>query len=992
MPVTRRFLDWQRPLLQSAVDFLLPHRTRGPVDLAGTLVVTATRQAGRRLREAIARECAAQSTAAVSVRVTTPNHFLEALTEVEVAGPAGGLRVLAALLLDLDLAEFAGFFPVPPPEQDYPWAMRMATTIQNLRRDLADGGMRIEDVISECGESLPEAERWQDLQRIDALYAQRLSGHGLVDAYEAAVRRSRVSGLPAGTQRIVIAALPDPPALMVQALERLRDTCDIQVLIHAPEEEADAFDQWGRPLPLHWCERQLEIPDAEERTVVAGSPSDQARVVLDLIGKFSREPVPASETFGPADLAIGVPDRDVAPHLVAQLQNHGISAYDPAGIPLSDHPVFGLVQAFFRLARTRSYTAFADVLRHPDALAWVCATTETAARSLLAAVDRFRIDCLPEGLDDVLRRLPEDDTEREESKDAWAVGVLGPAAVAVEGLLEAFLGAEPTEGIRDLLTTVYAERMLEPAQAKDRRFAAGAQALVGALDDCEGAQRSGIPISGRDGLSFVVHLLSQQVYYDERHEALLDLDGWLELPWNDARVLIVTGMNEGAVPDGKTDDWILPDGFRQRIGLRCDRTRLARDAYIMRSLIEARCDDGATAFVLGKRSSNGDPRKPSRLLLRCADDDLAHRLQCLFREPEDGRRGAAPSITFRLDVRPPADIRRAFDAREHMSVTRFRDYLQCPFRFYLKHVLGMEAIDYHKGEMDARDFGTIIHAALAALGRDPAMRRSVKEEEVREFLCDRVEGLLTCRFGPAHSLPIEVQAVVMRQRLSAAARVHVQDLAAGWEVCETEWPFDLSFHEGWRLRGTIDRVDRHSGTRQWRVLDYKTSESAKDPKGEHLGAGPGADAGEVPEYQCIEASDRRGKVALHRWRDLQLPLYCLAWQQNCGITAPVAAGYFALPRTPVDTQICPWEMNIGLLRGAESCARGILEDLTARRFWPPAAHVPFDDFEELFVDEVEVCVDGAAFVAACAGWAESVQGGAGSPTQFGFEAFRGDSQ
>ncbi|MBT3378242.1 MAG: hypothetical protein HN742_38320 [Lentisphaerae bacterium] len=992
MPVSRYFLDWRRPLLARVVDFLLPKRSRGPVDLDGTLVLTSTRQAGRRLREAFARECAALGTAAVSVRVTTPNHFLEPLVGVDVAGQAAGLRALAALLLDADLGEFPGFFPVPPPEQDYPWAVRTATTLQNLRRDLADGGMQIEDVINTCGESLPEAERWHDLARIDAAFVQRLRDHGLTDAYGAAVQRSREAELPVGTRRLVLAALPDPPVLMVRALERLRATCDIQVLIHAPEDAADAFDDWGRPLPGYWCERQLDVPEPEERILVAGGPTDQARVVMDLISSFDGEEMSSEEDFGPADVAVGVPDRDVAPHLIAQFQNHGISAYDPAGIPLPDHPVFGLVQAFFRLARSRSYAGFADVLRHPDALKWICETTQTTPWNLLGAVDRFRGDCLPESLDDVMGRLPADSPEGSELGRRSHLADLASAAAAVGRLLDAFLGMEPTEAIRQLLVTIYSDCMLEPAQEKDRRFSVGAQALVAALEDCERAHRAGIRMSGPDGLSFVVHLLGQQVYYEERHEALVDLDGWLELPWNDARMLIVTGMNEGAVPDGKTDDWILPDAFRQRIGLRCDLTRLARDAYIMHSLIEARRDDGVTAFVVGKRSGSGDPLKPSRLLLRCPDGDLADRMESLFREPEDRRSGAAPSITFKLDVRPPEEAQRAFDAREHLSVTRFRDYLQCPFRFYLKHVLGMDAMDCQKSEMDASDFGTITHAALAALGRDSTIRASVKEEEVREFLLEQLDAVLTERYGAVHSLPIEVQTVVMRQRLAAAARVHVLDVAAGWEVCETEWPFDLPFHNGWKIRGTIDRIDRHSETGQWRVLDYKTSESAKDPKSEHLGAPPKAEGEPPPEYQLIEVADRRGKMGLRRWRDLQLPLYCLAWQQTAGSTAPVAAGYFALPRTPADTQISPWDIHVGLLRGAERCARGVLEDLTTRRFWPPAQRVAFDDFETLFVDDVEACVDVEAFVGACESWAASVGSEPGGATQLGFEAILGDSQ
>ena len=59
-PITRHCLSWERPLLAQAVEWLAAGwGGEAPLDLANRLVVVPTRQAGRRLREALARGKAA---------------------------------------------------------------------------------------------------------------------------------------------------------------------------------------------------------------------------------------------------------------------------------------------------------------------------------------------------------------------------------------------------------------------------------------------------------------------------------------------------------------------------------------------------------------------------------------------------------------------------------------------------------------------------------------------------------------------------------------------------------------------------------------------------------------------------------------------------------------------------------------------------------------------------------------------------------------------
>jgi hypothetical protein len=80
--------------------------------------------------------------------------------------------------------------------------------------------------------------------------------------------------------------------------------------------------------------------------------------------------------------------------------------------------------------------------------------------------------------------------------------------------------------------------------------------------------------------------------------------------------------------------------------------------------------------------------------------------------------------------------------------------------------------------------------------------------------------------------------------------------------------------------------------------------------------------------------------------------------------AAAVPGYFNIPRTADDTRVILWESFSGAVaESAAACARGVALAVRSRVFWPPAHHVPFDDFESLFHAEAASCVDLDSFTA-----------------------------
>ena len=939
MSITRHFLGWDAPLTRKVCDYLLPGQFDGPADLSRLLIVVPTRQAGRSLREALARRCAEQGTALLSARVVTPRFFLQPDGAGAGATPATVLAAWIGVLLHTDLAPLQGLFPQSPATRDFPWALQTAGLLQRVRDALADGGRSIQDVASDATLDLEEPLRWKDLATLEAEYLRQLRTHGLEDPCAAMIRYAAEIPLPADTQRLVLAAVPDPTPLMVRALQRLALGLPVDILVHAPPDCAEFFDEWGRPLPERWKDLPIGIPDAHANVRLAANPPSQSEMVLDILQ--------TQQEFGPADVAIGVPDQEVSPFLVDALASRGLPAFDPAGKPLAAHPLCQLLDAFGALLRDGTSLAFSTLLRHPDFLAMVCAEHRLSPSAVLQEWDQFQNDHLPASFADISERTADERAAGQE--DAAPSSALAAAAGLAAAWLALFDKLPFEDAVRSLLQSAYARRALDPRDFADQEFAAAAESLDPLLIELGAPALGAFKVDARGAFDLLLDRLKTERYYLEPHDAVVDLEGWLELPWNDAPLLILTGMNEGAVPDSRIADVFLPDSLRARLHLRHDEDRLARDAFVMRALVESRRASGRVCFIAGKASSAGDPLKPSRLLFRCPDADLVERATRLFGDPAEQRTNLPATISFRLDPSPPRDVK--ID-RSSMSVTAFRAYLACPFRFYLANILGMETVNDEKTELDPTDFGSLVHTALQRMAQDKRLRNSDDAAALRAFLAAQVEALAGERYGRPLPLQVLIQVEAAKQRLGAAAEQQARLVRDGWEILRAEVSLHAAF-DGMTLRGRVDRIDRHRETGALRVLDYKSTDRPDTPAKSHLGT---LREGTPPYAQVVVDGKPR------RWIDLQLPLYRILLRGQLDGAGDVQVGYFNMPKAITSTGIEPWpDFTQALEDSAAACARGVLAAIRSRVFWPPAERVAYDDFERLFHAAYESCIDLDAF-------------------------------
>ena len=133
------YLPWDKPLLTSASEWLLAGETSGTADLSATLLLLPTRQAGRRLREALATEMARRGGGLFPPQTATPALMLVNEESAEpIADTVACLWHWVNVLQGESLGRYLALFPQLPSVVDFNWCRLMARSLHELRGTLVD--------------------------------------------------------------------------------------------------------------------------------------------------------------------------------------------------------------------------------------------------------------------------------------------------------------------------------------------------------------------------------------------------------------------------------------------------------------------------------------------------------------------------------------------------------------------------------------------------------------------------------------------------------------------------------------------------------------------------------------------------------------------------------------------------------------------------------------------------------------------------------------
>ena len=306
------------------------------------------------------------------------------------------------------------------------------------------------------------------------------------------------------------------------------------------------------------------------------------------------------------------------------------------------------------------------------------------------------------------------------------------------------------------------------------------------------------------------------------HEGL-QIMGMLESRLLDFSNVIITSVNEGVLPSGKSSNSFLPYDIKLHYGL---PTYAEKDAvytyHFYRLLHRAKNID----LIYTTTASGLGATEKSRLLLQLEAEGI-HKIKHQIAAPEILRSSSKEII---IDKTSSVQEKIKNFLQSGISPSAIGTYLRNPLDFYYQYILGVPQQDTLEETIAANTMGTIIHNVLETL-YTPYINTEVLKSDLEkmaktyskhidnEFRSSKIKEFTTgknhiiykviCRF-------IENFIKSEIRDIDNGALLSIKSLENKLKtpLNSPSLPYPVT------LKGTVDRVDRYNG--QLRIIDYKT--------------------------------------------------------------------------------------------------------------------------------------------------------------------------
>ena len=962
----------QPPLLTAAerlfeMNFAPTTPVGAALDLSNCLIVVPTTRARHRLMQLLAMQAQDQNTAFSPPEITTLGGFPEYLyTPEKLLATDLAQQIAWSRALEQTPEEEIRCLTGRADVEDLKDWQPLARLLSRLHTRLASDVWSFNSVAREVAELdgflSNELERWEVLRDVQNRYYRTLSKADLWDR-QAARNYIAAAGLKKDIKEtrchtekdIVLVATADINRSIAGMLEQL--TAQVTVMIAADESHSDRFDKFGNLITKKWLDASVDLPD--EKILFVDSPADQAASVAHFITHLDKE-------YATDEVTIGVPTEELIPQLQRSINSISLPHRNLAGKPLGETAPVRLMTACREYFKQQDYNAFAVLLRHPDMYRWLSdqlgSGEEADSRGYLDALDSYQNRKLPDWI-----RIRDEKPFGEPAKiakrfDAGDVGSESRASIeadnvrklnTVHKLIVSLLRPldKPaqkislwTEPWSDILIAIYGERELDRNIALDQQTLMACQTMHTALANHRHVPTEfGTTCSAVEALEWALEAASEQRVVDPPIIDAIEFAGWLDLPLDDAPVMAIVGINDQYVPTSEFGHQFLPNKLCEQLGILDNNRRFARDVYALTLVTSVRED---YLLISGRHNAAKDPLKPSRLLFTQDEQTSAERAYSFFSfEGKDENnfwlyeKSLAEKVTTQQFSIPRPHITKPIDS---MRVTQFKDYLKCPYRFYLQHVLRLDETSDDWSEMSGGTFGDLAHDVLQSF-YEAEIKESKDDREIFDWLSKQLDVEANIRY-PGSRLPsLRIQLEQLRGRLERFSELQAVQRQDGWQIVSCE---ELLYHElmvdgkPFTIRGKIDRVDQHEVTGKVAVWDYKTSDAGNDPQKAHIKS--------------------------KKWIDLQLPLYRHLVREvdilKDADLENLTLGYVLLSKNLNDIRFAkaPWDSS--MLDYADKEVHRVIRDIRNGVFGPPADPPPI--FSEKYA---AICQDnvfeGAAIVA-----------------------------
>ena len=313
----------------------------------------------------------------------------------------------------------------------------------------------------------------------------------------------------------------------------------------------------------------------------------------------------------------------------------------------------------------------------------------------------------------------------------------------------------------------------------------------------------------------------------------LQLMGLLEARNLDFKTFYMVGVNEGILPAGKNYNSFIPYNIRKECGLPDDREKQAVYAYHFYRQLQGT----EKVYFLYNTNGNDSGSEPSRFLMQLKYElatrnpqiTIVEEVFASITEPSSPSRlltvsKSDPVMTLLMQKLQPEQDSQA------LAPTSLSAYLQCPFKFCLKHLLGIRD-DSADEEVQSNVIGSVVHDTLQGLYTDccntiispslfataikPTLNRHL-EQAVRKYFG---QGLPEVGFNYLNKLNINKLFENYLRYEEAEIEKHEISILAVEQLMSTTLEVN---GVSCKISGKADRIDCRDGI--FRIIDYKTGE------------------------------------------------------------------------------------------------------------------------------------------------------------------------
>lgn len=303
----------------------------------------------------------------------------------------------------------------------------------------------------------------------------------------------------------------------------------------------------------------------------------------------------------------------------------------------------------------------------------------------------------------------------------------------------------------------------------------------------------------------------------------LQIMGMLESRLLDFENVIITSVNEGVLPAGKSSHSYLPYTLKLHYGL---PTYSEKDAvytyHFYRLLHRAKAID-----ILYTTTSSGlGSSEKSRLILQLESEGVHAIQQQVAATPI--LKAIAPVETIKKTPAVQKRIKHFFDSG--ISPSAIGAYLRNPLDFYYQYILRITPPNKVEETIASNTIGTIVHNALEQL-YIPFKGKNIIDKDIKTLLRQSkitVDKEFKKEFGESHLQgPNRIIYEVICRFIDNLLKMELASLQSGSSLkihslenkikCPLEHP-KLPFKVN--LKGTVDRIDIYNNV--MRVIDYKT--------------------------------------------------------------------------------------------------------------------------------------------------------------------------